>query len=62
MSSEHYQRYNTPNLSEYNSQQFDQNNYNSVYSQQANQPWSLNYEKEIEYEKVDYYVTVSSQD
>lgn len=57
----HYQRYPTSStVDEYNQTQFQQNDYNSVYS--IPPQLSTQQEPNIEYEKVDYYVTVSSRD
>uniref|UniRef100_A0A6C0H6V4 Uncharacterized protein n=1 Tax=viral metagenome TaxID=1070528 RepID=A0A6C0H6V4_9ZZZZ len=58
----HYQRYNVNDPIKFNSQQFERNDYQGVYSPQANQQWSVNQEVDIEYETVNYYLSVSSKD
>jgi hypothetical protein len=55
----HYQRYSQPTFNEYNQTQYQQNDYNSVYT--VPQQLSTQQEPNIEYETVDYYVTVSSK-
>ncbi len=59
---EHYQRYQRPNFVEHNNQSFQHNNYTNVYAKEYNQQLSTANEPSIEYEPVDYYLTVSSRD
>lgn len=60
----HYQRYGNSQqnstFDEYNQTQYQHNDYNSVYSNP--QQFSTQQEPDIEYEKVDHYLTVSSKD
>jgi hypothetical protein len=56
----HYQRYSQPIYNEYNQTQYQQNDYNSAYT--VPQQLSTQQEPNIEYENVDYYLTVSSKD
>ena len=59
---ENYNRYVKTNYSEYNTKQFDQNNYDNVWSKENNTQLSLKNESSIEYEEYTHYVTVSSRD
>ena len=59
---DHYNRYSQTKYSEYNTKQFDQNNYDNVWSKENNTQLSLKNESSIEYEEYTHYVTVSSRD
>lgn len=56
----HYQRYTQSTFDEYNQNQYQQNDYNSVYT--PAQQFSTQQEPNIEYDQVAYYLTVSSKD
>lgn len=58
----HYERYNINNPTEFNNGQWEKNDYKAVYSPQANQPWSVSQEADIEYDTVNYYLAISSKD
>lgn len=55
----HYQRYEQAKYDEYNQPQYQQNDYNAVYTNA--QQFSTHQEPDIEYEQVDHYLTVSSK-
>lgn len=57
-----YKRYIPYSVQEYNKSQFNGNNYNDVYNPQFNQQFSVQSEPDIEYDYVNYYLTVSSRD
>lgn len=58
----HYNRYVKNTFSEFNSNQFNQNDYKNVYDPSYNKQFSTVQEPEIEYEEVEYYLTVSSKE
>jgi hypothetical protein len=58
----HYDRYNTQSYTEFNRTNFHQNSYKDVYSSSNNQQLSTSQEPEIEYEEVEYFLTISSKD
>lgn len=55
-------RYNVPNVTESNFKNYEQNNYKNVYSKEYNELLSLKQEPLIEYNKIEYYLTVSSKE
>lgn len=57
---EHYQRYSQGTFDEFNQNQYQQNDYNSVYT--TPQQFSTQQEPNIEYENIAHYLTVSSKD
>ena len=59
---EHYNRYTKTNYTEYNGQQFTQNDVNNVYDKTYNTKYSISQEPEIEYEETIQYLSVSSRD
>lgn len=58
----HYNRYIKNTFSEYNDNQYNTNDYNNVYEPSYNKQFSTVQEPEIEYEQVEYYLTVSSKE
>lgn len=59
---EHYQRYARQQYSSSNQNDFTSNHYENVYDKNYNIPLSVKQEPEIEYTRVEYYLTVSSRD
>lgn len=59
---EHYQRYQRQDFSSSNQNDYYSNNYQNAYSKECNNPLSIKQEPVIEYEKVEYYLTISSRD
>ena len=59
---DHYNRYSQTKYSEFNTKQFDQNNYENVWNKENNTQLSLKNESNIEYEEYTHYITVSSRD
>lgn len=62
MSGQHYNRYSRPNYSEYNIKQFDQNNFENVYTKEYNTQFSVSQEPDIKYDSQIYYLAISSKD
>lgn len=58
----HYERYKRILSSSYNDQDFSDNNFTNVYNKRFNEQLSLKNEPTIEYDTVDYYLTISSKD
>lgn len=54
--------YKSTNLSEYNQNEYNQNDYTNAYSPSSNVKYSVEQEKNIEYDEIVHYVTVSSRD
>jgi hypothetical protein len=59
---QHYQRYSTLNTDETNKYQYMSNDYNNVFSNNSNQQLSIKQEPNINYEKTEHYLVVSSED
>jgi hypothetical protein len=59
---DHYNRYSQSQYSEYNTKQYDQNNFNNVYNPTYNVKHSLTQEPDIEYEEFVHYLSISSRD
>lgn len=59
---EKYQRYSQPSFTESNSNQFQQNTYDSVYTKNSNEQLSTQVEPNVEYETTEFYLTLSSRD
>jgi hypothetical protein len=59
---DHYNRYSKSSYSEYNTKQYDQNNFNNAYNPSYNVKHSLTQEPDIEYEEFTHYLSVSSRD
>jgi hypothetical protein len=59
---EHYNHYNKFNVNEFNNREYSQNSFNKVYASENNKDLSVLQEPNIEYEELEYYVTVSSRD
>ena len=59
---EHYQRYSKQSVAEYNGFEYDANDYRHVYHGDYNEQLSTQQEVDIQYDKVDYYLAVSSRD
>lgn len=59
---DHYNRYSQTKYSEYNTKQFDQNNYENVWTKDNNAQFSVKNEQNIEYEETTHYITISSRD
>ena len=57
---EQYNRYQRQNVSEYNKMQYDANNFDNAYSSKFNEQLSIEREPNVLYEKVNNYLTVSS--
>lgn len=62
MSGAHYNRYQQPQVAQSNESCWDSSSYGKVYNPDFNQQLSVEGEKNIEYERTKYYVTVSSRD
>lgn len=60
MSDSNYQRYIQTAYSEVNKAEYNTNDYSHVYSTDYNKPLSIQQEADIEYEKVCYYLAVTS--
>jgi len=58
---EHYSRYNTNKITESNKNNYNSNDFDQVFSQQYNN-LSVKQEPDIEYQKTDKYLVVSSKD
>lgn len=59
---EHYNRYSKQGFLESNIRKYDNNSYENAYNKSYNQPLSIQQEKNIEYEEVTKYITISSKD
>lgn len=59
---DHYNRYSKTNYTESNINQWNQNNYQDVYSDSFNKKHSLTSEPTIEYEEYIHYISISSKD
>jgi hypothetical protein len=59
---DHYNRYSQSQYSEYNTKQYDQNNFNNAYNPTYNVKHSLTQEPDIEYEEFVHYLSISSRD
>ncbi len=55
-------RYTVPTVSESNFKDFEKNNYQTVFDKEKKNGLSIQQEPTIEYNKIEYYLTISSKD